>query len=141
VGFVDRRAAAAQHVDLVLVKVDADDIVPQIGKADTSGQAHISRSDHAYLHVFYPSHRCLVRLPRPRRPWAEWGSAGPSPNHTYPPPGLQPCGRRHISLVMDRSWLGRPVNRRGHRLDHRLTAGQDRAGSRVGTPPVVLLTL
>ena len=48
--FVDRHDVGIQPVDLVLVLVDADHIMPEIGKAGPRHKADIARTDHCDFH-------------------------------------------------------------------------------------------
>ena len=48
--FVDRRLAAVDAIDLVLIDVDAGDVVPHLRKAGTRHQAHVAGADDGELH-------------------------------------------------------------------------------------------
>ncbi len=49
-GLENRDLAVQQGVDLRLVLVDTDHLVPEIGKTGTRDQAHIARADHHNTH-------------------------------------------------------------------------------------------
>ena len=49
-GLVDRDLAAMKSRDLLLVLVDADDVVTEIRKAGSGHQSHIARADHRNAH-------------------------------------------------------------------------------------------
>ncbi|MGX1006448.1 hypothetical protein AB7M69_000805 [Bradyrhizobium japonicum] len=49
-GLVDRNLAAMKRRDLLLVLVDAGDVVTEIRKAGSGHQSHIARSDHRDSH-------------------------------------------------------------------------------------------
>ena len=50
-GLIDRHLAAAQRRDLCLVLVDADNLVPEVGKASAGNKADIAGADHGNAHV------------------------------------------------------------------------------------------
>ncbi len=53
-GFVDRHAAAVQHVDLGRIDVEAQNVVADLGQAGARDQADIARADHRDFHARDP---------------------------------------------------------------------------------------
>ena len=49
-GFVNRALAAAQHVNLLLVNIQAQHVVASVGKASAGDQSNISSADHGEFH-------------------------------------------------------------------------------------------
>jgi hypothetical protein len=64
-GLVNRHLAGIEPGDLGIVLVDADDIVPEIGKARARHEADVSRSHHCNLQDASPIHS------RAGRPWGK----------------------------------------------------------------------
>ena len=62
---VDRHLAGVEPGDLGIILVDADDIVPEIGKTRTRHEADVSRSHHCNLQDASPIHS------RAGRPWGK----------------------------------------------------------------------
>lgn len=48
---VDRALAAAEHFDLALIDIEADDMVAGFGEACTRHKSHISGTDHGQFHA------------------------------------------------------------------------------------------